>query len=229
MKKIFLLILLVSLVGCAHVGTVKSRLNNAEFQAKNLPYRTLSVCVISEGSWPKESIQAVVNDVSSLMTEQVGIQLKIEAWIDHPIPSFTPTEGLRNLVKIVSKEHKRYDLVIGFSSRSVTSYLMEMTVGVHLAAIDDTYRKFIIIKYLDKRVLMHEICHAFVFAKGHSYSGVMSALLIKLPLLPVIFNFPKYVSEEDRQEILRNKWRSFNEKPAIPEEDRVDRIESVPD
>ena len=57
---------------------------------------------------------------------------------------------------------------------------------------------------------MHEICHAFVFERRHSTNGVMSAAIFKFPLLPVLFNFPEYVSEEDRQEILQNKWRNFN-------------------
>jgi hypothetical protein len=130
------------------------------------------------------------------------------------------------MVKIVGKDHKQYDLVIGFSSRGVFSHLLETAFWVAwLGAIDDNYRKFVVIKFLDERVLVHEICHAFIFTKNHSFNGVLTAVPFKFPLVPVIFNLPKYVSKEDRREILRNKWRDFNEKPEIPDEHRIDKIE----
>ncbi len=229
MKRLFLLVFLLSVISCAHTGTVKSQLDDTEFQAENLPYRTLPLCVISEGSWPREKIEATVSDASRLMTEQVGIQLKIEKWIDRPIPSYTQIEGLKSVAGIVGKSHKEYALVIGFSSRSVASHAMELAFGAWLGAIDDNYRKFIIIKYLDERILLHEVYHAFVMTKSHSGKGVMTGALIKIPLVPALFNLPRYVSTEDRQEILRNKWRNFNEKPAIPEEFRVDTIELPPE
>jgi hypothetical protein len=228
-KRVFLIIVLISLTGCAHSSTVKALVGSAEFQAENLPHRTVSVCVITEGSWPRQAIESTIGDVSSLMIEQVGIELKIESWTDHPIPSFTQGEGLKNLARIVGKSHRECDLVIGFSSRSVVSYLTEMALGAWLGAIDDNYRKFIIIKYLDNRILMHEICHAFVFTKSHSTGGVMTGAVIKIPLVPALFNLPRYVSIEDRQEILRNKWRHFNEKPTIPEDFQIDTIEPLPD
>jgi hypothetical protein len=226
MKKIILMILIVSLVGCAYSGTVQPRLSDYGFQKENLPLRTLSVCVISQGSWPKERIEATLSDLSSSLAEQVGVSLRVDRWIDHPIPSFVPIQGLQNLVEIIGKEHQRYDLVIGFSSRGVVSNAVELVSWTAwLGAIDDSYRKFIIIKFLDQRVLMHEICHAFVFDRRHSTSGVMSAAIVKLPLLPILFNFPEYVSEEDRQKILQNKWRSFNEKPVIPEQYQADTVQ----
>jgi hypothetical protein len=226
MKKIILFVLLVSLVGCAHIGTVKSQLNDQAFQEKNLPFRDLSVAVISEESWPKEDIETMINNVSNLMAEQVGIRLRIDRWVFHPIPSFTPTEGVKNVAKVIGKEHENYDLVVGFSSRSIASHLIELPTGfAWLGAIDDSYRKFIIIKYLDERVLMHEICHAFVFNKAHSISGVLTAAMFKIPLVPALFNLPRYLSKDDRIEILRNKGRDFNEKPVIREEDRSHMVE----
>jgi len=226
MRKTILLILLIFLAGCAHVGTVKSRLNDQTFQAENLPYRDLSVFVISDGSWSKESIGAAISDASNSMAEQVGIRLRMNGWIDRALPSFSPTQGLQSVAEIIAEDHPKYDMVIGFSSRGVFSHLLEMVSWfTWLGAIDDNYRKFIIIKFLDERVLIHEICHAFVFSKNHGIRGVLTAVPFKIPLLPALFNLPKYVSKEDRQEILSNKWRDFNEKPVIPEELQIDRIE----
>jgi hypothetical protein len=226
MKMILPLLLLIYLVGCAHIGTVKSQLDEQTFQTENLPYRDLSVAVISEGAWPKESIEATINDASNLMAKQVGIRLRIDRWIDHPLPSFSPMEGLKNVVEIIGKDQEKYDFVIGFSSRSVASHLIEVAIwSAWLGAIDDSYRKFIIIKHLDERVLMHELCHAFVFEKSHGMSGVLTAALFKVPLVPALFNFPRYVSKGNRKEILTNKWRSFNEKPVIPEEHQWDKVE----
>ena len=111
---ILTLLFLIFLAGCAHIGTVKSQLNEETFQTEILPYRDLSVAVISEGAWPKETIEATINDASNLMAKQVGIRLRIDRWIDHPLPSFTPVEGLKNLVEIIDREHEKHDLVIGF-------------------------------------------------------------------------------------------------------------------
>ena len=222
---VIILILSVSLAGCAYNGTVQSQLSDNVFQRQNLPIRTLSACVISDGSWPRESIVAMVDGFSNSMAEQVGIRVRIDRWIDHRIPSFVPQEGLQNLVEIIGKEQRNYDLVIGFSSRGVVSNALELVSWTAwLGAIDDTYRKFIIIKQLDQRVLTHEICHAFVFDRRHSTNGVMSAAIVKFPLVPILFNFPEYVSTEDREEILQNKWRDFNEKPSIPEQDQADTV-----
>ncbi len=121
---------MIPLVGCAHIGTVKSQMGEARFREENLPYRTLSVCVVSEGSWTKDRIENLINDTSGLLSEQAGIQLRIGGWIDRPIPSFTPGQGLQNLVEIVGREHRKYDMIIGFSSRGLPCYLIEMTLGV---------------------------------------------------------------------------------------------------
>ena len=226
MKKLFLLIFLVSFVGCSHMGTVKYQLKDQTFQAENLPYRVLSVFVISDGSWPEASIRTTISNVSNLTMGQVGIRLRIDAWMNHPLPSFTPTEGLQNMVQVIGKDHENYDFLIGFSSRSVASHLIEVAFWfAWLGAIDDLYRKFIIIKFLDEGVLLHEICHAFVFTRDHGISGVLTAVPIKIPLVPIIFNLPEYVSKEDRREMLLNKWRDFNEKPPIPEPYQMDKIE----
>ena len=228
MKKTILLIFLIFLAGCAHMGTIKSQLNDETFQAENFPYRDLSVCVISDGSWPKESIETTISDASNSMAEQVGIRLRTDRWIDHPLPSFSPTQGLQSVAGTIGEDHPKCDLVIGFSSRGVFSHLLETAFWfAWLGAIDDNLRKFIIIKFLDERVVIHEICHAFVFSKNHGISGVLTAVPFKIPLLPVIFNLPKYVSREDRLEILTNKWRDFNEKPVIPERYQIDKIQVI--
>ncbi len=224
MKKILLtLIIYLFVSACASMGTVESQLSNKEFQQANLPYRDLSVAVISDGSWPQEKIEATISEVSNRLTQQVGIRLKMERWIEHPISSADPRQGLQSLVAIIGKERKKYDLVIGFSERSLPSQLGEMVSWtVWLGAIDDSYRKFIIIKFLDEGVLMHEICHAFVLDRKHSRHGVLNATVFKIPLVPILFNLPPYISIEDREEILRNKWRDFDEKPMIPKKDQAD-------
>jgi hypothetical protein len=225
-KRIVLaMVFLISLAGCAYIGTVKPELTDKVFQSQNLPYRALSVAVISEDSWPRVSIESTIRAASDLLAEQVGIRLRIDKWIDHRIPSFGPVQGLQHVVETIGEEHRKYDLVIGFSARGVPSHLLEMVTWIAwLGAIDDNYRKFVIIKYLDERVLIHEICHAFVFDRKHSMNGVLSAAVIKIPLVPALFNLPRYLSVEDRKEVLQNKWRSFNEKPAIPEKYQADTV-----
>ncbi|RPJ00279.1 MAG: hypothetical protein EHM36_14870 [Deltaproteobacteria bacterium] len=226
MKKAILGVFLIFLTGCAHMGTVKPQLNDKAFQAENLPDRVLSVCVISDGSWPEENIRAAVNDASNSLAVQVGIRLRTDRWVDHSLPSSSPTHALQNVADIIGEDHSKHDLVIGFSSRGLFSHLVETVFWIAwLGAIDDNYRKFIIIKFLNDRVLIHEISHAFVFSKDHGISGVLTAVPFKVPLLPILFNMPKYLSKEDRREFLKNKWRDFNEKPVVPEKYQTDKIE----
>ena len=82
------------------------------------------------------------------------------------------------------------------------------------AAIDDVYRRYVVMRGLDPIVLLHEIGHAFIFSHTHSEKGVMKGVGIQLfPGTPVISS-GKFC-EEDRDEIIRNKFRDFSKKVKL--------------
>jgi hypothetical protein len=223
MKKLPIIFLLF-LVGCAHFGTVKSKMDDPDFQLQNQPIRIVNIEVINDG-FSKDAVLDSIMRVSDDLTKQVGITLSIKEYREGEISSFGHRQAVRNLSKNTF-EPTKFDLIIGFSTRSIVSHLIEASsMGwAWLGVIDDTWRKFIVIKMLDDRVLLHEIYHAFIFNTVHSSSGIMSNAIVKVPLAPILFNLPHYISNKDREEVLRNKWRDFSERPEIPAEYRSDTL-----
>jgi hypothetical protein len=192
------------------------------FKKENIPYRDLQLLVVNERGWSEASVRTCIDYASAQLMAQVGIRLQIREYHERRIPSFTQSEAMESLWGLTA-DHEKFDLILGFSPRSPVSHMLELATGyAWLGAIDDTYRKFLILKTLDEAVLIHEICHAFVFSQVHSKTGVLNTFIIKIPLVPVLLNFPKYLSKKDRQEVLRNKWRDFNVRPEIPEEAKTD-------
>ena len=88
--------------------------------------------------------------------------------------------------------------------------------GGWMAAIDDVYRRYIVLKSYRPHVVVHELGHAFLFEHVHT-GGVMSSFQFCLagdnlcPASSVCF------TEEDRKEISRNRWRSFSVMPELNE------------
>jgi hypothetical protein len=81
-----------------------------------------------------------------------------------------------------------------------------MAVGfpVYGGWIDDTERRLIWLYNPDSRTLAHEIGHAFIFSHDHSATGLMSFMT-----LPGMGS--TQLSERDRDEMLKNKWRDFSQ------------------
>ncbi|MHC1729905.1 MAG: hypothetical protein AB9866_28550 [Syntrophobacteraceae bacterium] len=203
----------LSISGCA---TVSTEINNPGFISENQPMRELSVLVANDGSFEGMRIDELISKVSESLEGQVGIRLKV---VEHTQITWDKRAPIPMLERLFEKTGNRdADLVIGFGSKSGAELVTSGLLGGWQAVIDDTYRRYIVMTRLDVHTLTHEVCHAFIPSHAHSGSGLMQAVTIEIvPGVPLYRS--QYLSPQDRQEILKNKWRNFAEvQPVAPEE-----------
>ena len=201
---------MVLLSSCS-MGTVKPFLKDREFQAENLPVRTLRTLVLTDGTQDKSKIAKFIGECSQLVEEQVGIRLEIIDWksIDWKTKLSTVTM-LKNIANETSDDRGRFDIAIAFTGLSLFGDgVLGVFGGTWLGVIDDTYRRFIIVKLLDPYVLIHELFHAFIFSEAHSMQCIMTT-----GFYPIGKNC-LWLGMQDRMEVLRNKQRAFNIKPRV--------------
>lgn len=204
--------LLFCLHGCA---TISSEVNKPNFIMENQPVRELKVLVANDGSFTEAQIDELIARVSGSLAEQVGIKMKVIAHVRITWEKKAPIPMLERLFEKTG--HTDADLVVGFGSKSSADLVAGGVFGGWQAVIDDTYRRYIVMTRIDEHTLMHEVCHAFIPSHAHSSSGLMQAVTIELlPGVPLYRS--KYLSPQDRQEILRHKWRDFAQvQPVAPE------------
>ena len=214
MKRLFLLAPLLLFFGCA-TGTVKPQLQNPAFQAANQPIRTLSLIVASDNSFSRRDIRTLIARASQSLTEQTGIALVIKSW--QPVTWKTSRDRVKMLNQLVQAVWgKEYDLAVGFHRQGfgeavLDNLLQTCMVPTWQGVIDDTFRRYIVIKSDNFQVLEHELCHAFIWEHAHSGSGLMAGMRVKLlPFTPALGS--SYLSPQDRQLVLQHKWRKFNDR-----------------
>ncbi len=191
------------ITGCAGT-TVKYQLNNPGFQKENFPPRTLRVGVFSNGTYSQEDIVQLIEKTSSVLDKQLGIRLEVVF--------FQPIKWEeRECNLMLDKLHgstlnvpDNIDIAVAFASHKI---LRKFTLWY--GVIDDSYRRYIILNK-STAVFIHEIGHCFIFSHNHSSNGVMKSI-----------PFTTFFSPEDREEILKNKWRDFNVKPDLDESCKV--------
>lgn len=78
-------------------------------------------------------------------------------------------------------------------------------------------------KSLNHEIITHEFGHVFNFNYNHDSFGLMSFVYWSLlPGVPLPFVEYRHMSEEFRQEILKNKWRNFKDFiEKTKEEDKI--------
>jgi hypothetical protein len=201
---ILVLVSVFFMLSCTFMGTVKPSMHKADFKAYNEPIRTLRVLVLTgEDSPAQENIGHFIHkEISPLLERQVGIRLRIvngplqagsfiDDWIGQP-------EEMRDFIGKTYASNK-FDIAIAFPGPSAMS-----TLGVGKSgSIDDTWRRYIVLRNLDKCTGIREIFHCFVFSHKRSLFGNLAPAV-----LPGICTV--YLSEEDREEVLWNKWRDFS-------------------
>lgn len=94
----------------------------------------------------------------------------------------------------------RYDAAVLFIANTP---LLNFLIGGVLGTTDITQYRYIILKSTDYRVFKHELYH--MFHHGHSLSGLMFPIenFMGIPIGGTA------LSEDSREEVLKNKWRTF--------------------
>ncbi len=200
--------------GCGTLGTTRSMLSMPSFQEENLPQREIRVVTLTPDERKVPAIRALLQKASEALSDQVGIRLveqdrKLIEW-----QSRDANEMLGQMAEIMKDYDKPYDIAIAYQDLNALQVMQHFLIGAWEGAIDDTYRRFIIIRKMNVEALMHEICHAFLFSTLHS-GGLMTGLTFYLLPGTVPLNRSIYLLAEDRKEILTNKWRDFSTPPNL--------------
>ena len=222
-------LLCMSFFSCGHLAP--SHDQTADLQRHLEPIRVLNVLVASDDSFEKAEIEHFIAETSEELCDQVGVQLAVSEWVTVDWQHRQRPDVIHELYRKTSEvvQAGQTDLVIGFMAPSAIELCGELVksfvfLPVWEGLIDDTYRRFIVLKTLNESVLLHEIGHAFIWSHAHSSSGVMMGVAVKLlPFTPSLRS--KKFSPGDVDEFLENKWRRFDEKVVLVGQDRPDALD----
>jgi len=216
---ILFLVLIFLLPGCSYLmslDSVKKDMDKPWFQEKLNPPREIQVLILSNE--PDKDLEEVIAEASDEMMKQTGMRLNIIGYasIDK---TFVPSQrgALQILHEAAESPGVRYDLAITTWGVMGIDAMIPF-VGVMFGAIDDVYRRYIILRVKTKFILLHEIFHAFIFDRVHG--GCITNSGWTFPLGTRCY----WLTERDWQETMKNKWRDFREPVSIPEELRWDII-----
>jgi hypothetical protein len=209
---------------CGTLGTTVSLLSDADFQKENLPGREIRVVILTADESKMPVIRKLLREASDALEEQVGMTLAEKDVRSIEWQSGDIDKMLGQMAAMMEGYNEPYDLAIAFRDFSFPKLMQYLSLGAWEGAIDDRYRRLIIIRKMDVEVLLHEICHGFLFSRIHSH-GLMTPMTVYLLPGLISLNRSIYLSTKDRKEILANKWRDFSQLPDLPPE----AVTNIPD
>lgn len=218
-KKIFPLVLFLFLLfGC--LNTVEDMVRDPNFISSNHPVRFVKAIIVTEDDPDKEEISSWLNGCSQCIKEQVGIEIIPYIWTkEEKLPPVNSRSKRLTALYRIAKKYSDWDIVIDVSEWSALDYIGHILFfNTTEGYVDDCFRRIVVLKTRNCQIFVHEIFHLFIFSHNHS-GGVMSAFKFKIfPFTPTL-NSTTYLTKEDREEALKNKWRDFNQKPLIAEKE----------
>jgi len=226
-KLSFLFLSLLCFSGGCAFGTVIHKVDDAEFQRNNQPIRKITSVVLLDGSMEQEEVLKTMSEASDLLKIQAGIEFEKVIIKEMDWNGVTSWTGALRMAKHVCGlkplGHEQYDLCFLFSKKRFGEdyfrYLFWPIVPtVVFAKIDDTWRRYIFIRYGSVGVVLHETIHAFALETGEmSDHCVMASGLYAAP-------WCRWMGMSTWEEVQKHKWRDFDEKPYIPSQYKRDCI-----
>lgn len=195
--------------GCSMVERNSQSKSASGVTQEILPVREVGVVVVSQDLRSVSTIQELINQTSQRLLEEVGIRLYIQDWRLINWHTTSRDGRLNQLVTTMREYDRPYDIAIAFCNRDLVETLGYMTVGGWQGVIDNTFRRFIVVRTHDIKILLHEIVHVFVFDTEHS-GGVMTGTDICLFPNFLCLGRTQSMRPWVREEMIQNKWRDFS-------------------
>ena len=217
---LFLLFLFL-LCSCSSTASVVSSGHVQALQQRSLPVRHVSVAVLSPDPRHFGDLTELLGEASRQLFEQTGIALHVNSYQVMSWQSSDRAEMLQQVADRMKNSAGAYDMTLAYAPMSIGQLLSFSTFGGWEGVIDDVYRRHIVLRTKDSRILLHELVHAFLFSETHT-DGLMAAARICLIPGFACLNGSSHLSARDRDEILQNKWRNFSSKVHVAfVEDRI--------
>jgi hypothetical protein len=202
----FMVVLVVPLL----FASCHPRIPEADIHGMDL--REIRVLMILEEGVASSEAERLISETNKSLIRQAGFYLvPVESW-KMEFPSRNRKDLLQTIYLSTWDSRHQFDICISFIRKTPVDRLKKILLGDWMGIIDDTYRRYIVIKEMDKRVLAHEVYHAFIFSRVHSGCGIMSTLFELVPGIPL--NYSMKLCKEDRKEVFANRNRSFDIPPA---------------
>jgi hypothetical protein len=154
MKKAAVLIVILGLVVGCTTG-IRDVMKDPLFQAGNKPVREVRLLVFSNTPEKTETILRFVRERSDATEEQVGIRLKVVEIQPIQFTGWTPRGILTDMHR--AARGTEYAMSVAFTGRLLpTDSLMLVGLGTFVGVIDDTYRRYMVVRAMDRYVFLHE-------------------------------------------------------------------------
>lgn len=203
-----LAVLLLALpLSCGTFGS-SNHLHAPLVETATLPVRELSVVLLLEDADQEAETMNLISRTSGELENQVGIRLKMKERILVQWNGRSRMEMLSLVRKVMADYPGDFDVAVARCRMTFLETAQYALFGGWEGVIDAAQRRFIVVRRNSMEILMHEICHAFIFNTTHSGRGLMTGLSFQIfPGLSL--NRTVKLSEEDKREVLRNKFRPF--------------------
>lgn len=158
--------------------------------------------MITDGTYRRDTIEKLIAECSAILESQVGIRLQSVGsqqveWVDE---RNSTDRMLTRIAKETWEKADNFDMAIGF---------VHFNDGLIIGRIDGVFWRFIVVKELEPNLLLHEILHAFLPGKDHAKEWLMQSVR------PPYGRAWYWLTPDERNEVLKNKWRDFNLVPAV--------------
>jgi hypothetical protein len=199
---------------CSTPGT-PSVSGNSPIEPTIYPIRAVSVVLLNEDPQKAGHAKKLIGMASRELERQVGIRLDVKDTLPISWNGRSREEMLGQVKQMMRHYHKEFDLAIAVSDMTFLELAAYVVFGGWEGVIDAAQRRFIVIRRKSLEILIHEVCHAFIFETTHSGQGVMTGNSVQI-LPGLVLNRSTRLSYRDRREVLRNKYRIFASYPESP-------------
>ena len=199
----------VLLCGCGITRSIEYSAHDQTSQQHNMPVRQVAVVVLVPDDRHLTELGKIIDECSQLLFQQTGIRIFVKNYQTISWKSSDRAGMLQQVSDSMKAFSDPYDMAVAFAPMSFPQLLSFAAFGGWEGVIDDVYRRYIVLRTIDSNVLLHELVHGFLFSNTHTH-GLMSATRICLVPGIACFHRSMDLDREDREEVMRKKWRNFS-------------------
>jgi hypothetical protein len=220
---------IITCSACSGAPAVKAPPSAHALSSALYPVREVRIVILAPDAGDLLAIEKLVREGSEELSAQVGISLRIVGWRQIRWQSDNRPGVLREVLERMSLYEQPYDMAVGVRGFGLAGFIGYMVYGGWEAVIDDTYRRFIVIRRMTVQVLLHEVCHAFLLSETHTWGIRHLMTPVTFYVIPGIMplNRSTHLNKKDREEIIRNKWRDFSGILNLPRSQVSDPLDPV--